>query len=100
MKTIIDAKEKMTEIINNSVVFCIKRQPTGPDDFGDETTVGLHLKRRGVNLGNASDADSPFGRYLGLHDDGYVVLATGLFNVSHIETFDSLEELKEDWQLD
>lgn len=77
------------------------RIPTGPFDFGDEATVGLHTKRMGKNIANL-DLTKDFGYYLGEHN--------GMFGINikepmgdpsdKNEWFNSIEELKQVWQLD
>lgn len=68
-------------------------------DFGGQDTVGLHVKRMGTSI--EDDCDDAFGRYLGQHDAGYVVLVTHIdYRPKAIEVFETLEELKKQWQLD
>lgn len=76
------------------------RTPQSASDFGDVETVGLCLKRRGYTI--ADDAPEPFGRYLGQHGDEFVVgivPVTG-FDIVGIEVYTTLDELKQEWQLD
>lgn len=78
------------------------RTPTDAFDFGDDATIGLHLKRVGYTLSDtALDVNQVFGRYLGRHPDGYVVAVSGLLHDFHTcEIYDFLPELKRQWQLD
>lgn len=78
------------------------RSPKDAFDFGDDATVGLHVKRVGYSLSdNTLDPNQVFGRYLGRHPDGYVVVVTGLLTGPHsCEIYDFLPELKQQWQLD
>ena len=74
-----------------------KRSPTGPFDFGDEQTIGLHLKRVNYKIDNKED----FGLYLGQHDDTYVVaIKSWDYQIIGAECFNSLDNLKAEWQLD
>lgn len=75
-----------------------RRVPESADDFGDARTVGLHLKRRGYSIEH--DHPEPFGRYLGKHEDGYVVAVSGVLDMVGAAVYNTLEELKQDWQLD
>ena len=78
-----------------------KRRPSGPFDFGDNETIGLHMKRSGKSLLELGEFD--FGLYLGEHEGKWAVgikdMKTKLPLVG-AELFDSLEQLKEEWQLD
>lgn len=71
-------------------------------DFGEPDTVGLHLKRVDFNFGVPTNPAGPFGRYLGKHEDGYVVLVQSMWEneKTAVEIFDTLEELKSSWKLD
>lgn len=76
------------------------RTPTGPLDYGDAATVGLHVKRTDLDL-NDLNADDAFGMYLGEHQDGFVILITDLFSRPMVaEVFPTIEEMKEAWRLD
>jgi hypothetical protein len=78
------------------------RIPTNALDFGDDATIGLHLKRVGYTLSDTTqDENQVFGRYLGRHPDGYVVAVSGVLTGFHTcEIFAFLPELKQHWQLD
>jgi len=71
-------------------------------DFGSQATVGLHLKRVGYKISDPDPHNGPFGQYLGLHSDGYVVLVNSMYSTDEpaVEIFDTVEELKKHWQLD
>lgn len=73
----------------------------GRSDFGDPATVGLELRR----IGKWEDAgweDRAWGRFLGRIDGRWVVgtMMTKEFTPSAVEEYDSLEALKEVWELD
>jgi hypothetical protein len=91
--------DEVGEIIMDSPVLRPFRELKGPDDWGDQDTVGVHLKKLNYNFSEAKAED--FGRYLGKHDIGYVV---GVKNwpgqVVSGEVFETLEELKQRWQID
>lgn len=70
-------------------------------DFGDQRTVGLHLKRNSFTFGSPDREDGWFGVYLGAHDGKFAVGTWGtLYGRIGVELFDTLEELKEEWRLD
>lgn len=76
------------------------RRPTSPHDYGDQDTVGLHVKRNRFDIGDVA-ADDVFGLYLGKHHDGYVILVTDIFSKPNgAEVFETIEEMKAEWQLD
>lgn len=79
------------------------RIPTHQDDFGDEGTIGLCLKRRGRNIFSGDPNDS-FGLFLGLDDNNrYIVGINKLgskFAFVAGEAYESLTDLKIDWVLD
>lgn len=82
-------------------MFGPKRVPANNNDFGDLKTLMMHLKRRNIKFLELRDGD--FGIFLGEHKGKWIVgiLAEG-FSKRLIsgESFDSLEELKQTWELD
>lgn len=79
-----------------------KRRPTAIDDFGDEATIGLHLKRKGRD-----DVQRDFGLYLGEHHGLWIVgikhctwWTGGCGRLTRLESYGSLERLKRLWELD
>lgn len=80
-----------------------RRIPTSQDDFGDEGTIGLCLKRRGRDIFSGDPNDS-FGLFLGLDDnDRYIVGINEIgskFKFVAGEAYESLADLKIDWVLD
>lgn len=86
-------------------------KPTSRTDFGHERTWGLKLRIVGFDINkNLIDARE-FGTYLGLHknsavDNKHVVgVETVLsryedFPFVALHEFDTLEELKQNWELD
>jgi hypothetical protein len=85
----------------DSGIFGEKREPTGPFDYGDGKTVGLHLKRNTYTF-SGSDGNNCFGVYLGRHSDGYVVgiKSLDLNGFNACEVFDSIGDLHAEWRLD
>jgi len=89
------------------------RVPTSADDFGDELTINLNIKRRierlpspqGVLL-NKDNNHEQFGIYAGHREDcplpekWCVVLKDVMWNPVGVECYATLEALKEDWELD
>lgn len=81
--------------LNNDKPFGPFRELKTPDDWGDDATIGVHLKRKNTNIISAKESD--FGRFLG----GTLV---GIKNwegrIISGELFDSLDELKSIWVID
>jgi hypothetical protein len=76
------------------------RIPADAHDYGDQDTVGLHMKRNTFDIGDVA-ADDVFGLYLGKHPDGYVIMVTDVFSrPTGAEVFETLEEMKAEWRLD
>lgn len=88
----------------DSCVFNNRRSCKDRGDFGDTATVGLSLRRLGVNGASLAgyDPDDAFGTFLGQHDDGLVVAIKKLdyTGYSGCEVFETLEDLKRRWELD
>lgn len=91
-------RDALEEYLLDTLMVAEKRIPTAADDFGDPQTVGLHLKRQGYSIEH--DHPEPFGRYLGQHSDGYVVAVSNVFDFVGAEVYNTLDELKQEWQLD
>ena len=76
-----------------------KRVPVSEMDFGDQATVGLQVKT-GKRFKDLTDHD--FGFYLG-YCAGQWHVGTheiGTFRPTKLESFDTLEKLKQKWMLD
>lgn len=88
------------DVLMNAPLFEPKRTPYAEYDFGDEATVGLHVKISGKGICDAKDHD--FGIYLGEYKGKFHVGTSTImdFVPSRLESFDSLEELKMKWVLD
>jgi hypothetical protein len=57
------------------------------------------VKRIGTSIEDS--CEDAFGRYLGEHPYGFAVLVTHIdYRPKAVELFDTLEELKQQWQLD
>ena len=84
------------------------RRPTGPDDFGDAATVGLHVMRRGKGFQDLN-IETDFGLYMGeqhfagtsaiIHRQWCVGIIDAGNNITGFESFSTLEELKREWRL-
>lgn len=76
------------------------RHATGPDDFGDQATCWLNLKRRGHRIDDTYE-DGVFGQWAGRHGDKYVVVIKKLLGgpAGFVE-YDTLEEVHATWELD
>jgi hypothetical protein len=90
----------LAKVICNSSLWGIKRNPVSEFDFGDQATVGLRVKRCGKNSENFVNHD--FGIYLGESEGKYHVGTCEImsFLPSKLESFSTLEELKQQWMLD
>lgn len=78
------------------------RVPEHQFDYGDEGTLLKSLKRVGRNpfAGNPNDM---FALFLGCYEGKYIVGVHNLgnqFGFNATEAFDSVEEMKIEWQLD
>lgn len=79
--------------------FGVDYVPSHPNDFGDQTTVRVMLKRQKSNVDLKFETD--FGIYLGKHADGfYVAIRNEQGEAQSYERFETLELLKQEWQLD
>lgn len=82
-----------------------QRVSTSEDDFGDERTIGRHVKRRGVSI-DAADIEKDYGLFLGWKNDRWHVGIKSLAFMFGDERFEggesyaTLEELKSEWVLD
>ena len=82
----------------------VKKDCQNAHDFGGQDTVGLHVKR--VNTSIEDSCEDAFGRYLGylstgVFAGGFAVFVTHIdYSPKAIEVFETLEELKQEWQLD
>jgi len=98
----IDAENYLMKIIERRSGIIENRVPNSQDDFGDEKTTLLCLKRKGLNVfeGNPNDK---FGIYLGEHENKFVVAVNDIgnkYSFNSCELFDSEVEMKENWILD
>lgn len=91
---------ELNEVIENASLFSKMRKPKSAEDFGDDKTIGLKLKRRGKPFMDLGDYD--FGFFLGEYRDQWHVGAHMImsFNPDRLDSYDSLEDLKENWILD
>ncbi len=97
MKVVIDEKEVLT-ILFNSALWGKRRRIKNRQDFGDEASVGVHLRREGLK----DYKDHDFGIYLGEHFKCFYVgtMLILKFQPTRLEVFDTLSELKEQWEVD
>lgn len=87
-------------VIMNSKIFIPRRRPEHEDDFGDEATIGLQLKRKGKSFEELGDYD--FGFFLG-KVDGMFHIGThevGVFKPTRLESYKTMEALHKSWRLD
>ncbi len=89
----------------NTPIYGKKRTPRTKNDFGDIDTVGLCLKKSGVSADgfiHAGPDEHIFGRYLGEYQDKwYVGTYTWMdWTPTGLAEYDTLEQLKSEWELD
>ena len=72
------------------------RIPTSEDDWGDNLTRGLHLKRRGITLSHML-FNRDFGVYLGENKVGVKAMD---YTVTSVIEYDTPEEMHSNWLLD
>ena len=78
-----------------------RRRATGPDDFGDGLTIGMQVKRRGLEIWTSKESD--FGEFAGRNESNQFVIT--LYDEdgckgTTVETFDDVEALHKEWVLD
>ena len=90
----------LANVVVNAELFGKKRKPHHENDFGDTATVGLHLKRRGIDFADLKDHD--FGIYLGSVNNKFHVgtMAVYEFAPTKLVSYDNLNDLKKAWTLD
>ena len=101
MKTRLDSKVAY-EALMNTPMFGEMRRPKGSEDYGDDGTVGLCLKRKNVNVFEGNP-DDKFGIFLGKQEDKFIVGVNKLgskFDFTACETFDEFNEMVSEWVLD
>lgn len=101
MKTRLDSSVAF-EALLNSTLLGLRRIPKNSEDYGDDQTVGLCLKRKNVNVFEGNP-DDKFGIFLGKQKDKFIVGVNKLgskFNFTACETFDNLNEMISEWILD
>lgn len=67
--------------------------PKGPFDFGENNSIGLHLK----TIKHESDGSRGFGLYLGKH---VVALKDTVNRIVGLEIYDTHQDLINVWRLD
>lgn len=95
--------EDAAQFWSDSPIFGNKRSPENRSDFGDDRTVGLSLRRIGINVDCKDFApDDSFGLFLGKHSEGWVVAIKKLdfSGFSACEIHSSLESVQRKWELD
>lgn len=90
--------------LSHAILSDIKhRIPKSADDFGDDETVGLCVKRKDHSIFSGDPNDS-FGIFLGKdNNNNYIIGINELgykFKFVSGESFESLESLKQNWILD
>lgn len=96
------AEQYLHKLIHKMNGIIESRVPTSQNDFGDDKTALLCLKRKGIDIfeGNPNDK---FGVYLGEHENKFVVGVNDIgskYKFNSCEVFDSEVEMKQTWVLD
>jgi hypothetical protein len=94
---------KLVDVLLNARLFRTKRNPESRNDFGDDSTVGLHLRKMGFFDRKDLDPEAHvWGRYLGEYDSKWYVgtYSTFEFYPKALAEYNSLEKLKQVWELD
>lgn len=91
--------EKVHTFLFNANLLNKCRVATHADDFGDEATVGLRVKKR-KSFDEFQDHD--FGIFLGKQEGKFCIGTCVImdFVPNRISLYDSSEEMHRDWQLD
>lgn len=96
------AEQYLHKLINKMKGMIESRVPKSQNDFGDEKTTLLCLKRKGVDIFEG-DPNNKFGIFLGEHENKFVVGVNDIGNkykFNSCEVFDSEVEMKQTWVLD
>lgn len=90
----------LSEVILQMTILPITKNPKSRDDFGGINSVGLKVRRTGKQFTQYADHD--FGTYLGLYKEQFHIGTCEIvsFHPTKLESFNSLEELKKEWELD
>lgn len=92
-------REEVGQFWLDSPVLQTQRKIAHHEDWGDQATVGINLKRRGVPFYQATE--ECYGLYLGKHEKGFVVgIKSWVTALKSGELFETLEELKQRWEID
>lgn len=90
---------ELSQIVVQAPLTGIKRIPQNIDDYGDDATVGMRLKKRKERC---TFMDHDYGVYLGTYNQQYHVgtCECGSYMPSRLVSYRSLEDLKKEWLLD
>ena len=94
-------KINLSDVVSNAPLFQATRKAKSETDFGDQKTVGLKVKAIDKSYDELEDHD--FGVYLGYYNGQYHVGTNKILDLlepSKLVSYDTLEELHENWILD
>lgn len=100
MKT---SAEVAFEALYNCSLNVVHRTPNHIFDYGDDGTIYSSLKRVSYNINCQEDMNNAFGIFCGKYCGKYVVGIMGMrskYDFHSCEVFNSLEDMKREWQLD
>ena len=91
--------DQVADVYLDSPIWGNKKISKDVYDFGDNDTVGKHLKRSDIDYFTKPNG---FGVFLGQHTIGWVVGIKNLMGSQLVSglVYDSLDTLKQQWQLD
>jgi hypothetical protein len=93
-------KHVAIEIVGTNIKPWNKRTKLAESTFGQDSTIGYKLKRKGAYFIGDVQANDMFGHYLGLVDGKYYVGVLNLYSekdYNATEVFDTLEEMNQHW---
>jgi len=93
-------KINLSDVVTHAPLFQVTRKAKSETDFGDQKTVGLKVKAIDKSFDDFEGHD--FGIYLGYYNGQYHVGTNKIleFAPSKLVSYDTLEELHENWILD
>jgi len=94
-------KTNLSDVVANARLLQATRKAKSETDFGDQKTVGLKVKAIDKSYDELEDHD--FGVYLGYYNGQYHVGTNKILDLlepSKLVSYDTLEELHENWILD
>jgi hypothetical protein len=95
-------KQEIFQAFLDAKIIGTKRRPVSRDDFGDDATIGLCVRKR-KGLYQTLDMEAyVFGKYLGEVKGKWIIAAMRTLDLipTDLIEYDSLIQLQNDWELD